>query len=105
MCKYVQENMCSVTNSVCPWMYRCPQDGLWKPNNYMPQDCPQAINADVPHGYYRVRMTKNNWLYVDLGDRTIKVKNTLSYVPNYVKLIKRKTGYVVKKEGKENEGT
>ena len=70
----------------------------------MPQDCPQASKAEIPSGYYNVRMIKGDWLYVDLGDRTIKVKNTLSYAPKFVKLIKRNGEYRIKKEGKGNEG-
>ena len=104
MCKYAKENICTVTNEICPWMFLCSKDGQWKPNKYMPQDCPQASKAEIPSGYYNVRMIKGEWLYVDLGDRTIKLKNTLSYAPKFVKLIKRNGEYRIKKEGKGNEG-
>lgn len=92
MCEYADKNVCKVTNGICPWMYLCPEDGTWKPNNYMPSDCKVKRKAAIPAGYKRVVDCRSNWLYIDLGEHTIRVKNPFDHTPLYVRVKKLKSG-------------
>ncbi len=92
MCEYVDQNVCRITKEVCPWMYLCPQTGEWRANNYMPADCKVKRNVDIPTGYCRVREERKGWLYVDLGEQTIRVKNPFDHTPLYVRVRKLKSG-------------
>lgn len=92
MCEYVDQNVCRITKEACPWMYLCPQTGTWRANNYMPTDCKVKRNVDIPAGYCRVREERKGWLYVDLGEQTIRVKNPFDHTPLYARVRKLKSG-------------
>lgn len=92
MCEYVDKNVCQITQQVCPWRYLCPKDGTWKDNKYIPQDCKIKRQAEVPAGYRRVREERKGWLYIDLGEQTIRVKNPFDHTPLYVRVRKLKSG-------------
>ncbi len=95
MCEYVSKNICSITDSVCPFMYFCTKDNAWRANVKMPKDCKVKLSFVAPKGTYLVRMVKGGYLYVDIGDSTYKIKNTLNYTPAYVKVRKVKGAYKI----------
>lgn len=92
MCEYVDTNICQITNSICPWRYLCPDTGKWRDNRYMPADCKVKRQAAVPDGYCRVREERKGWLYIDLGNETIRVKSSFDHTPLYVRVKKLKSG-------------
>lgn len=92
MCEYTKGNQCSITNEVCPWMYWCDRRQIYKPSRYMPENCNIKLKAEVPKGYYRVRMERKGYLYVDIDNCTYKIKNPFDDVPLYVKATKLKSG-------------
>lgn len=92
MCEYTNKNTCLLTHEVCPWRYLCPKTGEWKDNNYMPENCKVKQRFVVPDGYSRVVEERKGWLYVDLGDMMIRVKNPFDHTPLYVRVRKMKSG-------------
>lgn len=97
MCKYVKENKCSITDKVCPYMYFCTRWNKWKPLNSMPENCKVKVNQEIPKGYYRVREERKGYLYVDIQGQTYKIENPFDEVPQYVKAIKTKSGWKLRK--------
>lgn len=97
MCNYVTENKCNITNETCPYMNPCPKTGGYLPSRSMPVNCKVKLNAEIPQGYYRVREERKGYLYVDIGEFTQKIANPFDDVPLYVKAIKTKTGWKLKK--------
>lgn len=98
MCNYVTGHQCSITNQACPYMYYCSKSDSYKPSNSMPEKCKVSLQASVPKGYYRVRDSRNGYLYIDVEGQTIKVKNPFSIVPEFVKAFKTKqNGWRIKK--------
>lgn len=97
MCDYVKVNQCTITGEVCPFMYFCERKRIWKPNKNMPSKCKVALNIEVPDGYCRVVGSRKNFLYIDMGDYTISVKNPFDEVPLYVRVSKTKNGYKIRK--------
>lgn len=92
MCEYAKENKCIVTNEVCPWMYWCNKRQIYKPSRHMPQNCNIKARVEVPKGYYKVRMERKGYLYVDIDNCTYKIKNPFDDIPLYVKATKLKSG-------------
>ena len=43
-------------------------------------------------GYKRVREERKGWLYIDLGEQTIRVKNPFDHTPLYVRVKQLKSG-------------
>ena len=97
MCNYVVENLCKITNEICPYMYFCTKLQSYQPLKSMPAQCNIELNAEVPQGYYRVRDERKGYLYVDIGDFTYKIFNPFEDIPLYVKATKTKTGWRLKK--------
>lgn len=98
MCEYVKENLCTLTNTQCPYMYYCEKRSSWQPNKAMPKSCKQKVLQEIPKGCYRVREERKGFLYVDVDNQTIKFVNPFETVPPYVKLSKSKDGtYHIKK--------
>ena len=97
MCNYVRENRCLVTEQVCPYMYYCEKIHGFKPSPAMPSECKIKQQAEIPKGYYRVRDVRKGYLYIDVDDETIKVKNPFDSVPLYVKVSRTKTGIKLRK--------
>lgn len=92
MCDYAKDNMCSINQAICPWRYLCPQTGQWRDNKYMPKDCKIKLNEEVPKGYHRVIEERKGWLYINMGDYAIRVKNPFDHTPLYVRVNKLKSG-------------
>lgn len=92
MCEYVKENICSITNKVCPFVYFCNKRQIWKPVQSFDGNCKVKKEAEVPAGYYRVRQVRKGFLYVDIGNITYKIKNPFEDVPLFVKATKLKNG-------------
>lgn len=92
MCKYVRENKCSITEDNCPFMYFCTKINNWKPLNSMPENCMVKERFEVPKGYYKVRMERKGFLYIDIDNQTIKVPNPFEEIPLYVKAYKLRNG-------------
>lgn len=97
MCKYVKDNICTIQNTVCPFMYFCEKQQIWKPNKYMPNPCKISLSYEVPNGYHRVIDSRKKYLYIDMGDYTISVENPFDDIPLYVKITKTKNGYKLRK--------
>lgn len=97
MCNYVRENQCAITAQICPYVYYCDKICAYKPSSAMPKECKVKQNAEVPKGYYRVRDERKGWLYIDVDNETIKVKNPFDSVPLYVKVSKTKAGIKLRK--------
>ena len=58
----------------------------------MPDDCKVKRDAAAPKGYKRVREERKGWLYIDLGEQTIRVKNPFDHTPLYVRVKQLKSG-------------
>lgn len=99
MCDSLKQDMCSVTNTRCPYVYFCSKTMAWKPNKYMPQDCKVKKQIEVPEGCYYVRDARKGYLYVDIDNQTYKLLNPFDFVPTYVKISKTKNGYKIRKQG------
>jgi len=92
MCKYVNKNICTISKEICPFVYYCNKVQDWKPLKSMPEKCNIIINAEVPKGYYRVRMERKGYLYIDIKGQTYKILNPFDDIPLYVKAVKLKSG-------------
>lgn len=98
MCEYVKDDICEITASQCPYIYWCNKINGWKANTAMPSNCKIKLNIEVPKGYYRVREERKGYLYVDIDNQSIKIKNPFIDIPLYVKVSKTKNGeYRIKK--------
>ena len=100
MCQYAELNKCSITNNDCPFMYFCAKVNDWRPMNSMPKKCKVQDSIEPPKGWYKVRMERKGKLYIDVNEQTIKIDNSLGFVPVLVKLIKLKSGKWKIKEGR-----
>lgn len=92
MCEYVKSNMCQILHEQCPWMYICPKTGQWTPNQKMPADCKVKRSQQVPASYSKVEFEKDGYLYVNLGEMTVKVLNPFADIPLFVKCHANKDG-------------
>lgn len=94
MCNYVDvsQGMCKIQKERCPYTYYCDKVGAYRATKYMPDDCKIKQKAEVPKGYYRVIMAHKGYLYVDLGEMTIKVKSPYDEAPEFVKAYQTKAG-------------
>lgn len=95
MCKYVvNANQCSISKEICPYMYFCTKENLWRENRNMPSHCKVQDKMEVPEGYYRVREERKGYLYVDIDNQTYKVLNPFKDIPQFVKATISKSGVV-----------
>lgn len=97
-CRYRKDNVCGLSDGVCPWVYFCHKAQLWKCIKNAPEKCQVAIDAEAPVGQYHVREERKGYLYVDIDNCTYKIQNPFDYVPLYVKAYKTKTGWKIKKK-------
>lgn len=67
--------------------------------NSMPKNCKVQDSIKPPKGWYKVRMERKGYLYVDINNQTIKLSNPFDYVPIFVKISKLKNGSFKIKEG------
>ncbi|MBQ0141789.1 MAG: hypothetical protein KBT06_03140 [Prevotellaceae bacterium] len=97
MCNYRKENICTVNNEKCPWVYWCDKVNTWKELSKMPKKCKIGENTKAPDGFNKVVFERKGYLYVIVGDQTIKFLNPFDFVPEYVKLYKSKGELKIKK--------
>lgn len=83
-------------NNICPHVRRCNKLLEWVALSYM-KDCPMSKSGG------NVVMEKRGNLYVDLGDKTVVVKNPYDYVPDNVKVRKYGDSYRIIKEKEKQE--
>lgn len=69
----------------------------------MPQNCKIKEDLKIPKGYYKVRMERKGFLYIDIKGQTYKILNPFEETPLYVKAFKLKNGEwrLKKYEGEE----
>lgn len=95
---YEQAPTCSKQsgNPICPHVRRCLEHHIWKPLAYM-ANCPIR---SAPTG--NVQFERHGYLYVQVDNQVIKVKNPYDYIPDNVELRKYRGNYkVVVKENRE----
>ena len=92
MCEYVKENQCLITKEVCPFVYWCDKIHSYKLSPSMPENCKIKSKLQIPKGYSKVRFERKGYLYVDVNDQTIQIKNPFDDIPLYVKVTKSKDG-------------
>lgn len=94
MCKYVyyeetnsrKPMYCTLNNKICIYSQYCTKVGRFIPKDDM-ENCFMAIEEskkNIPSGARYVRIIDKGFLYIELDDRVIKVKDTLGNVTNYV---------------------
>lgn len=79
---------------ICPHVYRCPKLQIWKKLASMD-------GCIVRQNQGNVKMERRGYLYVQINDQVVKIKNPYDYVPSNVKVKKYKGKYMVVKENKE----
>lgn len=92
MCEYNKLNKCLITNDICPYVFFCNKQNIWKPLKSMPTQCKIKNKLMIPKGYYKVRMERKGYLFIDIDNITIKVKNPFEDIPIFVKASKLKNG-------------
>ena len=101
-CIYRENNNCKKINNICPWVSWCAKINGWKERAGMEKYCKYLRSKEAPDGYCIVEFEKKGFLYVLIGDETLKIKNPFSFIPDYVKVYKSKGVWKIKKE-KEKE--
>lgn len=92
MCKYLDNNICNITKNNCPYTYFCYKKNCYKILSSMPEKCKIAENNEIPYGYYKVRMERKGYLYIDINNITYKILNPFEDIPLYVKAYKLRNG-------------
>lgn len=92
MCEFVQQNICSITQAKCPYIYLCHKTSTYRPLKSMPKDCKIKRKLAIPKGYRRVLFERRGWLYIEMDDTTIVAANPFNEVPRFVKVTKAKDG-------------
>ena len=95
MCDYVGGNKCNITNDVCPFIYWCNKVNDWRPLSSMPNRCKRIDSLEAPEGFYKVRQSRKQWLYVDIENETIMIKNPYDEVPALVKVEQNSDTYKI----------
>lgn len=72
-------------------MRKCSQKREWIPLDSM-NEC--KLRSDILKG--NVRFIKNGYLYVDVDNFVVKIKNPYDYEPKNVEIVKRYGQYYVK---------
>lgn len=87
----------------CPYVYFCNKKNCWREVATAPKVCKLAIKMELPKGAYLVKEERKGFLFVDVDNQTIKIKNPFDYTPKYVRLVKNKAGYRIKKVEYKND--
>lgn len=82
---------CKLTNNICVFTRRCSREMQWLPLDSM-QKC--KLRSDIVKG--NIRFIKNGYLFVDVDDRTVKIKNPYDYEPTNVNIVKINGEYYIK---------
>lgn len=79
---------CKLTNDICMYSKFCT-----KQNKYIHREgeekCFMALEANkkqIPNGAYYVRFVRKGYVYIEIDDKVIKVKDTIGNIDNYVYL-------------------
>lgn len=105
-CTYRNNNMCSIVDGVCPWVFYCGKIGGYKERDGIEKYCKykkQEPIKNIPNGCYPVIFEKKGFLYIELNNQTIKLQNPFDYIPQYVKLYQSKGNWKIKKEKEKKE--
>ena len=99
MCQYRNKNMCSLSNSICPWAYWCGNISNYKERESYKRYCKflKQEEEKVPSGYFKVEFERHGFLYINFNNSIIKVKNPFDDIPKCVKVKKTKTSYKLAK--------
>lgn len=85
---YADFPQCTLTNSVCPYMYRCTNKLTWLPLASMNSCTYQKQGGvNIPKGAYKVRFKKNGLLYVEYDNKIVTIPYDKE-APEYVYLKK-----------------
>jgi len=76
---------------LCVYVRRCSQKLQWLPTDTMAR-CP--LRSDKQKG--NVRFVKDGYLYVDVDNTVVKIKNPFNYEPNNVNIELTDNGYTIK---------
>lgn len=79
----------------CIYSRFCVRTNKFVPNDKM-ETCFMAIEKkkkDIPNESYYVRFVRKGYLYVEIDDKVVKVKDTIGNVNNYVYLRVKDGGY------------
>lgn len=93
---------CTKTNDICLYTYKCVKEKRNRPTPQM-QNCKFRKDDSIPKDEYRVRFEDKGYLYVEVGNKIKKIKNTFDYTPDSVKLDENGE-LVVKKKSKRRNG-
>ena len=63
----------------------------------MPKDCKVKQKYESPTGSYRVSYEKHGYLYVEVENQIVVVKNPYDYTPTFVLLEKANEDWAVKR--------
>ena len=97
MCEYAKDNICTVNNGICPFVYWCDKLQIWRANKYMPTNCKMKPNTVRHKGKYQVKDCRKGFLYVDIDGAIYKILNPFDFVPDYVDVQKREGKFQIKK--------
>ena len=99
MCQYRKNNICSLSQSICPWAYWCGEIKSYKERDSYKRYCQNFKEEEtkVPDGYNKVEFERHGFLYIKFDGSTIKIKNPFDDIPKFVKVKKTKTSYKLSK--------
>ena len=91
MCDCLNKNICSATNTKCPYVYFCDKLLTYRPSKSMPKVCKVAQKfkekSENEGGLFKVEFVRHGQLYIKYFDKTIVIPNPFpSEIPKYVKL-------------------
>lgn len=102
MCEYanIKNGQCNIAKGVCPYLYFCNKQQIYKENSAMPSNCKVKQDAELPKGYNRVCFERHGNLYVSMNGVVEIMQNPYDFVPMCVKVVKLKNGEWKIKDGK-----
>lgn len=113
MCQYMQYNLlngkeylyCSITENICLYSKYCRIKQKYIANERWEQCKIMNEKKSLPNGANEVVFEKKGYLYIVRGNYTIKVKNTLNKVPEYVYVREGIDGYEISEKPFEEKKT
>ena len=101
MCKYMQYKplngreylYCSITNNICLYSKYCNKQQKFIANERWEQCELMNSQKNIPMGAHEVICARRGYLYVVIDKYTIRIKNTLNKVPEYVYVKETIDGY------------
>lgn len=98
MCEYRIDNKCTITSSICPYVYWCDKLLIWKETSKASDSCKLRTRVEIPKGYYKVEFARKKNIYVFVENQLIKFENPYEEIPTMVKLSKTKNGWKIRKD-------